>query len=89
MPPARYLGALYNLQYQNGKVHGKTVARHASVEFVAFPAKIASGRPTELEIHIILDDLLANETKLVPNFLAEDPHLHLLFAPNTANGPDK
>lgn len=69
------------LDTQTGKVHGKTAARHTSVEFVAFLHKVVSTRHPEQEIHIILDNLSAHKTKLVQRFLDEHPNVQLHFTP--------
>jgi transposase len=53
------------LDTRTGKVHGKTAARHTSLEFVAFLREVVSTRPPQQEIHIILDNLSAHKTKLV------------------------
>jgi len=74
--------ALYAaLDTRTGKVHGKTAARHASVEFVSFLAEVVATRPLGQEIHIILDNLSAHKTKLVQGFLDEHPNVHLHFTP--------
>src|SRR3984885_12183584 len=39
------------LDTQTGKVHGKTAARHTSVEFVAFLREVVATRPSQQEIH--------------------------------------
>jgi transposase len=69
------------LDTRTGKVHGKTAARHTSVEFVAFLAEVLATRPAKQEIHIILDNLSAHKTKLVQGFLDEHPNVHLHFTP--------
>lgn len=69
------------LDTRTGKVHGKTAARHTSVEFVAFLAEVVATRPAKQEIHIILDNLSAHKTKLVQGFLDEHPNVHLHFTP--------
>jgi transposase len=69
------------LNTRTGKVHGKTAARHTSVEFVAFLREIVSTRPAKQDIHIILDNLSAHKTKLVQSFLDEHPNVHLHFTP--------
>ncbi len=69
------------LDTQTGKVHGKTAARHTSLEFVAFLAEVVATRPAKQEIHLILDNLSAHKTKLVQGFLDEHPNVHLHFTP--------
>lgn len=69
------------LDTQTGKVHGKTAARHTSVEFVAFLREVVSTQPSQQEIHIILDNLSAHKTRLVHSFLDAHPNVHLHFTP--------
>jgi transposase len=67
------------LDTKTGKVQGKTTARHASAEFVAFLSEIVASRPAKQEIHIILDNLSAHKTKLVSAFLTAHPNVTLHF----------
>lgn len=69
------------LDTKTGKVHGKTTARHTSAEFVAFLGDVVSSRPAKQKIHIILDNLSTHKTKLVQDFLAAHPNVHLHFTP--------
>jgi len=66
---------------QSGEVHGKTVARHTSQEFVAFLTDIAVRQPNNREIHIILDNLSAHKTPRVQQFLEAHPNVQLHFTP--------
>jgi transposase len=69
------------LDTKNGKVQGRTAARHTSVEFVGFLEQIVSGCQSKQEIHIILDNLSAHKTKLVADFLQRHEHVKLHFTP--------
>src|SRR5207237_1888367 len=69
------------LNTRTGKVVGKTVTRHTSVEFVAFLTQIVAHQPRRREIHVIADNLSAHKTKLVQQFLAEHPQVHLHYTP--------
>jgi transposase len=69
------------LDTQTGKVHAKTATRHTSAEFVHFLTEVVSSRPATQEIHIILDNPSAHKTKLVSDFLADHPQVHLHFTP--------
>jgi len=69
------------LNTSTGKVVGKTVSRHTSVEFVAFLTQILAHQPRRREIHVIADNLSAHKTKLVQQFLEEHPRVHLHYTP--------
>ena len=60
---------------------GKTAARHTSAEFVAFLADIVVNQPATKEIHVIADNLSAQKTKQVTEFLDRYPTVHLHFTP--------
>lgn len=69
------------LNTQTGKVVGKTVARHTSAEFVAFLTQVVAHQPRRREIHVIADNLAAHKTKLVQQFLEDNPRVHLHYTP--------
>src|SRR6202043_3800416 len=66
------------LNTQTGDVHGKTVARHTSDEFVSFLDQIVAGRQGQ-EIHIILDNLSAHKTAKVQQFLESHSNVKFHF----------
>jgi transposase len=68
------------LNTQTGDVHGKTVARHTSDEFVAFLNQIVAGRQGQ-QIHIILDNLSAHKTAKVQQFLESHANVKFHFTP--------
>ena len=69
------------LDTKTGKVHGKTAARHTSVEFVGFLEQVVTQCSVGQQIHVILDNLSAHKTKLVTSFLADHPNVRLHFTP--------
>jgi transposase len=66
---------------KTGEVLGKTAERHTSAEFVAFLTDIVANQPKGKEVHVIADNLSAHKTKLVDEFLANHPKVHLHFTP--------
>lgn len=66
---------------KTGEVLGKTAARHTSAEFVAFLSDVVASQPRHKEIHVIADNLSAHKTKLVEQFLADHPTVHMHFTP--------
>ena len=69
------------LDTATGKVHGKTAARHTSQDFVTFLEEVVSLCPGHKQVHIILDNLSAHKTKLVLEFLKQNPRVHFHFTP--------
>ena len=66
---------------KTGKVLGKTAARHTSAEFVAFLADIVAHQPKRKDIHVICDNLSAQKTPRVDEFLVAHRNVHLHFTP--------
>ena len=69
------------LDTRSGEILGKTAQRHTSTEFVDFLAQVLASQPLGREIHVIADNLSAHKTKLVEEFLAKHPKVHLHFIP--------
>jgi len=69
------------LNTSTGKVVGKTVSRHTSVEFVAFLTQILAHQPRRREIHVIADNLSAHKTARVDEFLEQNRNVHIHFTP--------
>ena len=69
------------LDVRNGKIHGKTAARHTSDEFVNFLEQMVGLCKPKQEIHIILDNLSAHKTQKVAVFLQQHPNVKLHFTP--------
>ncbi|MDE3179946.1 MAG: IS630 family transposase [Acidobacteriota bacterium] len=69
------------LNVKNGKVEGRTAARHTSAEFVQFLTRLARRARWAREIHIILDNLSAHKTAAVEAFLEEHPKVKFHFTP--------
>ena len=64
------------LETATGRVHGKTAARHTSQDFVAFLHEVVAQCPATQQIHIILDNLSAHNTRLVEEFLHNNCQVH-------------
>src|ERR1700704_6058998 len=69
------------LDVKTGKVEGKTAKRHTSAEFIAFLNQLLSKTRWAKEIHIVLDNLSAQKTKAVEEFLAQHPKVRFHFTP--------
>src|SRR5262245_1885069 len=69
------------LETRSEEILGKTALRHTSTEFVDFLAQVVASQPRGREIHVVADNLSAHKTKLVDDFLATHPRVHLHFTP--------
>jgi len=69
------------LETATGRVHGKTAARHTSQDFINFLKEVVALCPPRQNIHIILDNLSAHKTKLVRQFLEQNPRVSFHFTP--------
>jgi transposase len=69
------------LDTATGRVHGKTAARHTSQDFITFLKEVITLCPPRQQIHIILDNLSAHKTKLVQQFLEQNPRVAFHFTP--------
>jgi len=66
---------------QNGEVLGKTAERHTSREFVAFLRELVGSQPAGRKIHVILDNLSTHKSKVVQEYLKEQPTVTFHFTP--------
>jgi hypothetical protein len=71
------------LDTKTGRVHGKTAARHTSLDFVEFFGEVVAQCRPKQEIHIILDNLSAHKTNAVHDFLEAIQPTPSPFAGNT------
>jgi transposase len=69
------------LDTATGRVLGKTAARHTSQDFITFLNEVVARCPPRQKIHIILDNLSAHKTKLVQQFLEQNPRVSFHFTP--------
>jgi transposase len=69
------------LDTATGRVLGKTAARHTSRDFVDFLKEVFSRCPSAQQIHIIFDNLSANKTALVQEFLEQNPRVRFHLTP--------
>ena len=69
------------LEIATGKVITDIRRRHTSADFVAFLNKVNRNVPTDLDVHIILDNLSAHKTPTVHKWLLRHRRFHLHFTP--------
>lgn len=69
----------------SGKVLGRVTQRHTAKEFLEFLAQIEKATPSDLDLHLILDNSSTHKTAEVREFLSGHPRLHLHFTPTSAS----
>lgn len=68
------------LEVSSGRVHGHTVPRHTTEEFIRFLAQATRGYGRRA-IHVIVDNLSAHKTPQVQTWLAKHPRVSLHYTP--------
>ena len=69
------------LEVATGHVISAVKRRHRHQEFLAFLRTIDRNVPTELDVHVVLDNLATHKTPAVKSWLVKHPRFHLHFTP--------
>ncbi|MDM5179115.1 IS630 family transposase [Massilia sp. DJPM01] len=67
------------LDIATGKVTGELYRRHCSSEFLTFLRAIEASVPTELEIHLVMDNDGTHKTPAMRSWFARHPRFHVHF----------
>lgn len=73
------------LDVRAGTVIGEVHHRHRSTEFRHFLDTVDRHTPTDLDLHLILDNASIHKTPLVHRWLLRHPRVHLHFTPTSAS----
>ena len=73
------------LDIATGEVIGETHRRHRSSEFLQFLRTIEASVPSELEIHLVMDNYGTHKTPSIRNWFARHPRFHAHFTPTSAS----
>ena len=73
------LFAAFNIA--DGTVISELHRRHRAVEFRRFLVAIDKAVPTDLDVHLICDNLATHKTAAIRDWLARHPRFHLHFTP--------
>jgi transposase len=73
------------LNIASGEVLGKCYRRHRSIEFRKFLDLIEKNTPSELNVHLVLDNYSTHKTAMIHNWLAKRPRFHLHFTPTSSS----
>ncbi|TXN25573.1 IS630 family transposase [Methylobacterium sp. WL30] len=73
------------LNVQAGTVISHCTGRHRSIEFRDFLDQIEAVVPSDLDVHLVLDNAATHKTKLIHDWLVKRPRWHLHFTPTSAS----
>jgi len=73
------------LDLATGQVLGSLHSRHRAVEFLKFLKLIDQSVPTELDIHLVLDNYATHKTPTIQKWLLRHPRFHLHFTPTSGS----
>jgi transposase len=69
------------LDLKTGRVLGQLHRRHRSQEFRRFLDTMEANVPTDLDVHIVLDNYGTHKTALIRKWFAKRPRFHVHFTP--------
>jgi transposase len=73
------------LDIATGTVIGHCYPKHRSAEFRKFLDRIEANVPTDLEVHLVMDNYATHKTKLIRDWLAKRPRWQVHFTPTSAS----
>lgn len=69
----------------DGTVIGECLPRHRSLEFIRFLKTIEQSTPSELDLHLIVDNFSTHKSPSVQRWLQRHPRVHFHFTPTNAS----
>lgn len=73
------------LSMLDGKVIGACLPRHRGREFLRFLRLIDQETPTNLDLHLVVDNYATHKTPAVKRWLKSHPRFHLHFTPTSSS----
>src|SRR5215510_9902797 len=73
------------LDVKAGTIVGKCMPRHRAPEFRKFLDEIERNVPTDLDMHVIMDNASSHKTKLIRRWFAKRSHWHAHFTPTSSS----
>ncbi len=74
-----------SLSILDGKVIGECMPRHRHQEFIRFLKKIDVETPSDLELHLVMDNYATHKHPSVKRWLARHPRFHMHFTPTSSS----
>ncbi len=73
------------LDYLDGKLFTRTEERHTHVEWLRFLKQIERETPSELDVHLVVDNYWTHKHEKVRAWLKRRPRFHLHFVPTSSS----
>jgi transposase len=73
------------LNYLDGRILSTTAERHTHLEWLAFLKAVHRKTPTELDLHLIVDNYATHKHAVVRAWLEKHPRVHVHFTPTGAS----
>ena len=73
------------LDIASGEVIGELHRRHRSTEFLQFLRTIDANVPSDLDVHLVMDNYGTHKTPAVKNWFARHPRFQVHFTPTSAS----
>ncbi len=73
------------LDIATGRVIGELHRRHRSGEFLKFLRTIEASVPSDLDVHLVMDNYGTHKTSTIRNWFARHPRFHVHFTPTSAS----
>jgi transposase len=73
------------LDIATGEVIGQLNRRHRSSEFLQFLRTIEANVPSDLDVHLVMDNYGVHKTPTIRNWFARHPRFHVHFTPTSAS----
>ncbi len=73
------------LDFATGKIIGRCLKRHRSIEFRKFLHLVEANVPADLDVHIFMDNYATPKTKMIRDWFAKRPRWHVHFTPTSTS----
>ena len=73
------------LDVATGRVIGKCYPRHRAAEFCRFLDTIEANVPSDVDIHLVMDNYATHKTQMIRDWLAKRPRWHVHLTPTSAS----
>ncbi|MHB1657615.1 MAG: IS630 family transposase [Burkholderiales bacterium] len=73
------------LDIATGEVIGELHRRHRSAEFLQFLRTIEANVPSQLDVHLVMDNYGTHKTPSIQSWFARNPRFHVHFTPTSAS----
>jgi transposase len=73
------------LDVVTGKVIGELHRRHRAIEFKKFLDTLDAAVPSDLDVHVVLDNLSTHKTPAIQRWFVKRPRFHVHFTPTSSS----